>query len=234
MKRIYQICLLATAFLITLQVQAQDHKKWSAGARTGVSQEFNSLAGQYNNSNRKMRNLTTGLHNQLFVNKQLGKRSQWMLELNTSYFAYSSESSYMTFPPQQINHEYYALSKRHNLGLQFNARHLVYECKPLKWQHYVGLNLNLNTLITQYRTYESINNGSPLIMAGRERNHNHLYAGLDYSGRILLSPKLSIQYVMNYSLIDPNYSLTFNGLNPLGMQYARHKMTGNAGIGWHF
>lgn len=233
MKRIHQICLLTTAFLVTLQVQAQDHKKWSVGARTGVSQEFNSLTGKYSNAHREMRNLVTGLHQQLFINKQLGKHNRWMLELNASYFAHSSESSYATFPPQQINHEYYALSKHRNLGLQFNTRRLVYDCKPLKWQQYVGLNLNLNTRITQYRNYYNTN-GSELIMAGRERNYSQLYAGLDYSGRISLSQKISIQYVMNYSLIDPDYSLTFRNIYGLGMQPQRHKMTGNVGIGWHF
>lgn len=77
MTKRYLVLLLAISLPSAL-VHAQQGLGMTAGIRTGASQEFYSLSKKENILDAD-RNIRTGFYNQVFVNRQFGKKARWMI-----------------------------------------------------------------------------------------------------------------------------------------------------------
>lgn len=231
MKRYSHTLLLLLCFVCCYKTQAQDNQKWTAGLRTGAVKEFYSLAKTKNMSD-KFRNIRTGFYNQLFINKALGSKGKWMIELNAGHYTYSYETyEGYYYPVTGTDIATYSFQKINVFTVQFSGRYAFLDMKTLKWKHYAGILLNMSGNYSSGYSFSETQNVTSEIQKHDGHHDWFNFTGLEYFGKIDISKKLSIQYLLDYSLYSDKF--TFWG-RPIGEEPINHKVNFNVGLGLHF
>lgn len=227
-----QVILLLIFLAGNYSLPAQHNAySWSIGLRTGATHELDDYLERYNYIDGVYRDPTTSLHQQLFLNKTLGKRQQWMIEANLSYFSHAyKQKIYGTGTLD--DHLYTSVDRYHNTGIQVNGRYALYTLKSLHWKHYLGIALNATNC---RHVYNALDND--VMVQTSEHNSWHSFLGLEYYGKINLNPRFSIQYNMNYLVTSSDLDI----LNDINIKVSGsdepkvfQRINFGFGIGWHF
>lgn len=222
MMRNLRLSLACILFLCSSIATAQEHS-WGVGFRVGAFNQRNTFNRKVNLSDNNS-NINSGFYYQAFVNKEIGKKKNWMIEANLGYNSFSNESLQYFPSTQPLDIFEYEHSHTNVFSLQFNLRYAFWNIPELQWKHYAGISVAAHENIKNAYVIGNTHSSDPTIIERGEYSNKvyHNFIGVEYFGKISLEKRLSIQYLFGYNFStqiltltgkndNSNYVVTYDG-----------------------
>lgn len=127
----------------------------------------------------------------------------------------------------------YSFSKTNVFDFQLKGRYAFLYQKGLRWKHYLGLTLGANYYDTKWNSFGNDHNPNEVERRSGKNNVWYCpYFGAEYFGKIDLTKRLSVQYLLNYALYDPKVSVGQTLIS--NSEPINHRVNFNVGLGWYF